>query len=108
MHRISQKVAVEVCRAWFEGLAGPGRQMRDDFSNGPGKAGKWELIFPTGLARPTKEKWVPARADLYNDLSLLVNLNQLVLLLFSMWYISIHSLKLEKRNFSERINPLRL
>ena len=50
--------------------AGPGRQMRDDFSNGPGRpgtwgviffngpgrAGTWEVIFRTGRAGPAKRE----------------------------------------------------
>ena len=35
---------------------GPGRQIRDDFSNGPGRAGKWGIILPTGRAGPAKRE----------------------------------------------------
>ena len=35
---------------------GPGQQMRDDFYNGPGRAGKWEVIFT--MDGPAEEKYV--------------------------------------------------
>ena len=41
---------------WFFRRAGPGRQMRDDFSDGPGRAGTWQVIFLTGLAGPAKRE----------------------------------------------------
>ena len=36
--------------------AGQGRQLRGDFFNGPGRAGKWEGIYPTGRAGPANER----------------------------------------------------
>ena len=38
--------------AWRKAHTWPAR----DFSNGPGRAGKWKVIFPTGQAAPGPEK----------------------------------------------------
>ena len=35
-------------KRWFFQRAGPTLQMRGDFSNGPGRTGKWEMIFSNG------------------------------------------------------------
>ena len=67
MNWILQKVMVEVCTgpSLTRGprtRPGPGRQIKVDFSNGTGRAGNWEVIFPTGRAGPEPKK--STRADL--------------------------------------------
>ena len=55
---------------WDNQALPAGQLMRDDFSDGPGRVGKWEMIFPTDQAgkrkmnfptvrdKLSKEKWV--------------------------------------------------
>ena len=39
------------------------RQIRGDFSDEPGRDSKWQVTFPTGWAMPAKEKLVFKRPD---------------------------------------------
>ena len=47
---------------WFFQRAGPGQQMRDDFSKRPSRASTWGVIFPMGRAGPAHERWLFGRA----------------------------------------------
>ena len=50
---------LEICTGLGPVCTVPCRQMRDDFSNGPGR--QMTVIFPAGRAGPAKKKWVLKR-----------------------------------------------